>query len=65
MVDTCLATSDLVELKDSLQQSINFIPEDAIIGLITYGKMVSVHELGFQDCPKSYVFRGDKELNAK
>jgi len=36
-----------------------------MIGLITYGKMVYVHELGFQDCPKCYVFRGDKELNGK
>lgn len=52
----------MVELKDSLQQSINFIPEDAMIGLITYGKMVQVHELGFTDCPKCYVFRGDKEM---
>lgn len=36
-----------------------------MIGLITYGKMVYVHELGFADTPKSYVFRGDKELSAK
>ena len=25
-------------------------------------KMVMVHELGFADCPKAFVFRGDKEL---
>lgn len=36
-----------------------------MIGLITYGRMVNVHELGFADCPKSYVFRGDKEMNSK
>ena len=65
VVDTAVASEELVELKDSLQQSINFIPEDAMIGLITYGKMVQVHELGFADCPKCYIFRGDKELNAK
>jgi len=65
LVDTAIASDEMVELKDSLQQSINFIPEDAMIGLITYGKMVQVHELGFADCPKSYVFRGDKEMNPK
>jgi hypothetical protein len=27
--------------------------------------MVFVHELGFADCPKAFVFRGDKELSAK
>ena len=65
VVDTALQSEELAELKDSLQQSINFIPPDALIGLITYGKMAYVHELGFSECPKSYVFRGDKELTAR
>lgn len=64
LVDTAVPSDELVELKDSLQQSINFIPEDAMIALITFGKMVSVHELGFADIPKCYVFRGDKELSS-
>lgn len=67
VVDTCVDLEELTELKDSLQQSLNFIPQDALIGLITYGKMVYVHELGFAECPKCYVFRGDteKELTSK
>ena len=65
MVDTAVPSEELAELKDSLQQSITFIPEDALIGLITYGKMAFVHELGFADCPRSYVFRGDKEMTPK
>ncbi len=65
MVDTAVQSEELAELKDSLQQSINFIPPDAMIGLITYGKMAHVHELGFSDCPKAYVFRGDKELTGR
>ena len=65
LVDTALSSEELAELKDSLQQSISFIPQDAHVGLITYGKMAFVHELGFSDCPKSYVFRGDKELSAQ
>ena len=36
-----------------------------MIGLITYGRMAYVHELGFADCPKAYVFRGDKELTGR
>ena len=36
-----------------------------MIGLVTYGKMAYVHELGFADCPKDYVFRGDKELTGR
>lgn len=35
------------------------------VGLITFGKMVQVHELGCDGCSKSYVFRGTKDLQAK
>eukprot|EP00850_Spirogloea_muscicola_P001226 SM000004S15096 [mRNA] locus=s4:1232983:1238730:+ [translate_table: standard] len=31
-------------------------------GLITFGTQVQVHELGFTECPKSYVFRGSKDV---
>jgi protein transport protein SEC23 len=40
------------------------LPEQALVGLITFGKNVHIHELSFDECPKSYVFRGDKELSA-
>ena len=36
-----------------------------MIGLITYGKMNYVHELGFAECPKCFVFKGDKEYTPK
>ena len=45
--------------------SLSLLPPNALIGLITYGKMVQVHELGSEGVSKSYVFRGTKELNAK
>jgi len=65
MVDTAIDAKEMADLKDSLQQSINFIPPEAQVGLITYGKMAFVHELGFPDCPKASVFRGDKEMTPK
>lgn len=36
-----------------------------VSGLITYGKMIQVHELGAEGIAKSYVFRGTKDLTAK
>ena len=45
--------------------SLSLLPPNALIGLITYGKMVQVHELGSEGVSKSYVFRGTKELNSK
>ena len=61
VVDTCIDEDELAHLRDALQQTLNLLPEDSLVGLITFGTLVQVHELGFSDCPKCYVFRGDKE----
>jgi protein transport protein SEC23 len=47
-------------LRDSLQMSLNLLPENASIGLIIFGTTVQVYELGFGECSKAYVFRGDR-----
>jgi len=65
VIDTCADEVELGHLRDSLQQTLNLLPEDALVGLITFGALVQVHELGFSECPRSYVFRGDKEYPAQ
>jgi len=65
VVDTCLDEEDLNALKESLQMSLSLMPPNALIGLITFGKMVNVHELGCEGISKSYVFRGNKEISPK
>ena len=45
--------------------SLSLLPPNALVGLITFGKMVQVHELGCEGFSKSYVFRGTKDFNAK
>ncbi len=40
------------------------VPDYAYVGLITYGTHVHVHELGFTECSRSFVFRGSKEYTA-
>ena len=52
-------------MKESLQMSLSLLPNNALIGLITYGRMVQVHELGTEGISKSYLFRGTKDLGAK
>jgi protein transport protein SEC23 len=58
VVDVCLIEEELGALKQSLTQALSLLPENASVGLITFGTHVHVHELGFDECPKSYVFRG-------
>ncbi|XP_044013279.1 protein transport protein Sec23A isoform X2 [Aphidius gifuensis] len=65
VVDTCMDEEELSALKEVLQMSISLLPPSALIGLITFGKMVQVHELGCDGCSKSYVFRGTKDLQPK
>eukprot|EP01056_Protomagalhaensia_sp_Gyna25_P004916 Protomagalhaensia_sp_Gyna_25__4915@NODE_525_length_3210_cov_35_992116_g61_i1_p1_GENE_NODE_525_length_3210_cov_35_992116_g61_i1NODE_525_length_3210_cov_35_992116_g61_i1_p1_ORF_typecomplete_len806_score147_65Sec23_trunk/PF04811_15/5_6e70Sec23_trunk/PF04811_15/4_9e03Sec23_helical/PF04815_15/1_1e24Sec23_BS/PF08033_12/5_2e21Sec23_BS/PF08033_12/1_4e04Gelsolin/PF00626_22/4_8e08zfSec23_Sec24/PF04810_15/3_5e07zfSec23_Sec24/PF04810_15/9_6e03VWA_3/PF13768_6/0_66VWA_3/PF13768_6/1_7e03_NODE_525_length_3210_c len=62
VVDVSLFEEELDSLKDSLQQILGLLPADAVVGLITFGSVVYIHELGFSDCVKSYVFRGTKEV---
>ena len=42
VVDTCVDEDELVALKESLQMSLSLLPPNALIGLITFGKMVQV-----------------------
>ncbi len=41
------------------------LPENALVGLITFGRNVQVHEIGFADIPKSYVFRAKKKKGSE
>ncbi len=65
VVDTCLTEDNLKALKDSLLLALTLLPENSYVGLITYGTMVQVYELSFVELPKSHVFRGSKEFDAK
>ena len=37
---------ELQSLKDNLIMSLSMIPKHALVGLVTFGRMVQVHELG-------------------
>ncbi|XP_077586905.1 protein transport protein Sec23A isoform X2 [Stigmatopora nigra] len=65
VVDTCMEEDDLQALKESLQMSLSLLPPTALVGLITFGRIVHVHELGCEGISKSYVFKGTKDLSAK
>lgn len=63
IVDSCFEADDLdafQSLKDSIIESFSLLPENALVGLITFGKHVQVHELTNL---KYHVFNGEKEYN--
>lgn len=65
VIDTCMDEEDLKALRDAIVTSLSLIPPYALVGLITFGTMCQVHELGYAECNKSYVFRGSKEYSPK
>ncbi|CAH9080693.1 unnamed protein product [Cuscuta europaea] len=63
MLDTCMLEEELGFAKSALKRAVGMLPENAIVGFISFGTQVQVHELGFSDMSKVYVFRGSKELS--
>jgi len=65
VVDTCISGDELKALKESLTTALSLLPADAFVGLITFGRMVEVHELNVKGIARSYVFKGAKEVTQK
>ncbi|CAN4126061.1 unnamed protein product [Withania somnifera] len=63
VIDTCVIEEEIGYLKSSLLQVLGTLPENCLVGLITFGTYVHVHELGFGQIPKVYVFKGSKEVS--
>lgn len=62
VVDICVEESELEKIKASLLLSLDMLPSDTKIGLITFGTTVNVHELEFEICPRKVVLRGTIDL---
>ncbi|KAL5703102.1 Protein transport protein S23 E [Ranunculus cassubicifolius] len=62
ILDTCIIEEELGYARSALKQAIGLLPENALVGFISFGTQVQVHELGFSDLSKVYVFRGTKEI---
>lgn len=65
VLDIALIEEELDQAKDSLQQSLAMMPQNALVGFITFGAMCYVHELASTTLPKAYAFRGGKEYTAQ
>lgn len=61
VMDLCMDDEDLTALKESLVMSLSLLPQNALVGFITFGTTVQLHDLTAEGCSKSYVFRGTKE----
>lgn len=65
VIDLCQDDDNLKALKETLVVSLSLLPPNALVGLITFGAMVQVFDLGSESIKRSYIFRGDKEYTDK
>ena len=62
VVDATTPEEDIENLRDSILNSLAQLPPTALVGLITYGTMVHVHDVApGAECPRAYVFKGTKD----
>ncbi|KAK2641675.1 hypothetical protein Ddye_023438 [Dipteronia dyeriana] len=63
VLDTCMIEEELGYVKSALKQAIGLLPDNAMVGFVSFGTQAHVHELGFSDMSKVYVFRGNKDIS--
>ncbi|KAK8682715.1 hypothetical protein V6N13_055090 [Hibiscus sabdariffa] len=63
VLDTCMIEEELGFAKSAMKQAIGLLPEHALVGFVSFGTQAQVHELGFTEMTKVYVFKGSKEVS--
>ena len=63
VVDTCVPDEEFTALKQALLRCLEWLPSTAVVGLVTFGRCITVWELGFDNINKCYSLRGNKSYS--
>lgn len=61
VIDITAEKENLDSLKESIITSLSLLPPNALVGLITYGNVIQLHDLSSPTIDRCNVFRGDRE----
>ncbi|KAF7807752.1 protein transport protein SEC23 [Senna tora] len=64
VVDMCSSEEELQALKNDLLLVLEQLPENALVGLITFDSMVYVYDLGYSECSRMVLFHGEREVSS-
>jgi Sec23/Sec24 trunk domain len=64
IVDVCIEEEELRFLKNEMLHVISQLPEKSMVGLVSFGSMVSVHDLKCTDCSRVLVLHCERELSS-
>ncbi|CAM9003272.1 unnamed protein product [Rhodiola kirilowii] len=65
VVDCCTAQDEIRALKSELLLVLTRLPENALVGLVTFDDMVQVRDVGYSECSRVVVFHGERELSSE
>ncbi|XP_068650119.1 protein transport protein SEC23 G [Aristolochia californica] len=65
VVDTCTEEGELRVLKNEVLHVVAQLPENAVVGLVSFGLTVCVHDLGYANCSRVVLFHGERELSSE
>ncbi|KAL0232645.1 hypothetical protein GEMRC1_011392 [Eukaryota sp. GEM-RC1] len=63
VIDTAIPEEDLSAIRETVQSVLASIPDNALLGLITFGAYAQVWELTSSEVPRAYFFNGAKEVS--
>lgn len=64
LIDTAIEEEELCFLKEKIQTVIDGLPDESRIGIITFGTLANLLEVGFTDFSRFYSFNGERNYNA-
>ncbi|ELP89581.1 Sec23 protein, putative, partial [Entamoeba invadens IP1] len=65
LIDTTAPQQELDALKSTISLSLATIPQSIHVGLIVYGKHISVYDMSSTQCPRAYMLSGQKAYTAE
>ncbi|XP_054822509.1 protein transport protein SEC23 G [Prosopis cineraria] len=64
VVDVSSSEEELQALKNELLLVLEQLPENALVGLITFDSMVYLYDLGYSECSRMVLFHGEREVSS-
>lgn len=64
VIDVSIDKEELMHMKEKIQNVLDGLPDDCMIGVLTFGTMANLLEVGFTDFTKFHTFKGDKTYSA-
>ena len=64
LIDVAQPEASLRDACTAAQQAVSLLPDSARVGLLTFGALITLYELGAGEVSRAWSFRGDRDADA-